>query len=739
MRYEVWAPDGGPVAHCVSQLVVPMAELVDLTVVCPRSTAPAGVQAVPPEDADPSALRIYHFGADHRAHGWMYQALLHTPGVVVLHDRSIVDFYVERCGGVDTDAFAGEVRHAHGPIRGQPDDPTLISGWPTVEVDGFRRLDGRTLTLRRRVVEAARAVVVGDPATAGLVRAEFDRTPIHHVQPGAAVVDDDAVAAARSRLGYADDEVVFTVADGSAAVTQAFEQVRHIVPTVRVAELDPRRQPADDVIDASDVLIGLDADDATIMQALGARTVVITADDPRFRHLDDAFCRRMPHDPLERSTSLIRAMLDMAHDPTGTRAAGAMARRFVREQASWPAVAQAHVDVAHAVRTATPPVTARRRRPGVNVFADLRADTGLAEGARRHACALLHAGADMTVTEVHSFAPHRTTPPPAELLELPSGKHHPIDLWTLNLSEFGLIPRESMDRYTIASWAWEMPVVYNETVEQLQRLDELWVVSDFVADAFRTVTDMPITVIGNVVDMPDAPAADRAAFGLPPDAVIVLFSFSASSSDARKNPYGVIEAFRRAFPPAERGRLAHLVIKAVDLDEHPAMKRHLAAEVASVGGTLISRSVTRAEMDTLLATCDIYVSLHRSEGFGFGIAEAMALGKPVIATGYGGNTDFMPIGAGVTIGYTVREITADDHRFSPASAYWYAPGQMWAEPNVGQAARWLRLLAERPDLRERMGRAGAAAVEQRCSAAAVGARMLRRLEQIDPTDTRYRT
>lgn len=763
MRCELWAPERG--SHEVNQLVGPLAELVDLTVVCPRSTAP-GVEVTPPDDADPSALRIYHFGADRQAYGWMYESLLRTPGVVVLHDLSLLDFYIDRCGGVETEAFAAEVRYAHGPIRGLADDPTRISGWPTTEVDGTRRLNHRTLTMRRRVVDAARAVVVGDPATAEVLRTEHDNAVIHHVPHGTDIVDDDDVAAARARLGYSAEEVVFTVFDGSMVAALAFDQVGRMMPNARLAfacasdarsveavrqlgeqrpgmrlDLDPSRQRRDDLLCATDVLIALeDQADATIMRAFGAGKVAITIDHPRFRHLDSTFCRLVPANPADQPTALVRTMLDMAHDPSGTRAAGSMARRYVRDHASWPVVAKAHADLADAVSTMRRPVTtARRRGPGVNVFADLRADTGLAEGARRHACALLRAGANMTVTEVHSFAPHRTTPPPPELLELPAGKHHPIDLWTLNLSEFELVPQESMDRYTVAIWAWEMPVVYDETVAQLRRLDELWVVSSFVADAFRTVTDMPITVIGNVVEMPEHPAPDRVAFGLPADAVIVLFSFSASSSDARKNPYGVIEAFRRAFAPAERGRQAHLVIKAVDLDDHPGMKQHLANELASVHGTLISRSLTRPEMDTLLATCDIYVSLHRSEGFGLGIAEAMALGKPVIATGYGGNTDFMPSGAGVTIGYTVRDISEDDHRFSPASMHWYKPGQMWAEPNVGQAARWLRLLAQQPDLRERVGHAGAAAVEQRCSMSAVGARMLRRLEEIDPTRTRYRT
>jgi glycosyltransferase involved in cell wall biosynthesis len=118
------------------------------------------------------------------------------------------------------------------------------------------------------------------------------------------------------------------------------------------------------------------------------------------------------------------------------------------------------------------------------------------------------------------------------------------------------------------------------------------------------------------------------------------------------------------------------------------------------------------------------------------MAEAMLLGKAVIATGYGGNTDFMPPGAAAMVGYYMRPITTDDHRFDQRFADWYRPGQLWAEPDVEQAARWLRALAESPRLRHDMGRRGQAAVRAWSSADAVGATMRRRLAEIDPSQRR---
>jgi glycosyltransferase involved in cell wall biosynthesis len=211
----------------------------------------------------------------------------------------------------------------------------------------------------------------------------------------------------------------------------------------------------------------------------------------------------------------------------------------------------------------------------------------------------------------------------------------------------------------------------------------------------------------------------------------VLFTFSASSSDARKNPWAVIEAFRRAFQPDEQGTTAHLVIKANDLDRFPELATHLVQAIASVNGTLLSRQMSRADMDCLLATCDIYASLHRSEGFGLGMAEAMAMGKPVIATGYGGNVDFMPPGSAALVGYDIRPITHQDHRFGAEFGDWYTAGQLWAEPNVDQAARWLRWLAGSEKRRRAMGIRAAEAVRTSCSSEAVGATMARRLAELD--------
>lgn len=782
MRVGMWSPlppERSGIADYTYELLGPLADEVAVTAVTRSARATAPVPLVGPAEA--SGLPVYQMGNHAGVHSWIYRQALAVPGVVVLHDTSLLDFAQGYHGGLGSPEFYAEVAFAHGPMWGDPQDPALLGGWPAVEADGPRHLDAMTLTMERRLVSASRGVIVHDPYSADRLRARYPGLPVSVVNSGAPVRDDADRAAVRSRCGWTDDHVVFGVFGGFnrikriLVVVLAFAQVRRRWPNARLLiaghvdypdvladvelaleqyglrhsvrmELSPAKGDFERLIGATDAVVNLrwptaGETSAVMMRAFGAGRPVITSDLPQNRHYDEAFCWRVPTEPRAEAEALAALLERVVTEPGVARTAGGLARDWVARAASWPEVArqyrealEAAADGAHAPeavdgRALKPVEVVERSAPGVNLFADTRATTGLSESFRRAGTALLGTDVGLTYTEFNSRAPVRTVTPPRALTELRGGKDYPVDLWMVNLNEFQLIPDGSLDRYTIALWAWELPEILDYTLVQLPRLDELWVVSSFVGDAFRTVTDIPITVVPNVVPEVDA-APDRARFGLAEDAFVVLFTFSSSSSDARKNPWGVIEAFRRAFPPHERGARAHLVIKAVDLDIFPLMATALADAVAAVGGTLIAEDLTRSEMDSLLASCDVYASLHRSEGYGLGMAEAMVLGKPVVATGYGGNTDFMPPGAAATVGYDIRPITARDHRYDNRFADWYRPGQLWAEPDVAQAAAWLRRLADSPGLRARMGARAREAIRAHSGEEAVGAVMRDRVHRI---------
>lgn len=259
-------------------------------------------------------------------------------------------------------------------------------------------------------------------------------------------------------------------------------------------------------------------------------------------------------------------------------------------------------------------------------------------------------------------------------------------------------------RYRIGSWAWETSLAPQAWARAAEHLNEIWAPSRFVADAVTAgfsaagrddLTDR-IRLMPYPVRVTHPPAADRGRWGLPGDDVLFLMMFDGRSTFARKNPWGVLEAWTRAFPEPAMGR--RLVIKTVRLDTDPQAAARLHA---AIGGrtdiTLIDSELDDAGTLSLIASCDAVLSLHRAEGFGLVMAEAMALGRPVIATGWSGNLDFMDADSAMLV--PARTIPVN------AGAGHYASG-VWADPDLGQAAQAILAIADQPALRSRLGRAG---------------------------------
>jgi glycosyltransferase involved in cell wall biosynthesis len=197
--------------------------------------------------------------------------------------------------------------------------------------------------------------------------------------------------------------------------------------------------------------------------------------------------------------------------------------------------------------------------------------------------------------------------------------------------------------------------------------------------------------------------------------------FDMHSYVERKNPHAVIEAYRRAFEP--RARQTQLVIKASHLEAYPDAAARLSADLESVGGILISNSMNRSELSMLFAACDGYLSLHRCEGFGLTIAEAMVLGKPVVATGYSGNMDFMNASNSYPVRYRLTELDRDH---GP-----YRRGTHWADPDLDHAAELMRQVFEqRGDARQK-GITAAADIARWHSSLSAGQGVIERLKSIE--------
>jgi glycosyltransferase involved in cell wall biosynthesis len=361
--------------------------------------------------------------------------------------------------------------------------------------------------------------------------------------------------------------------------------------------------------------------------------------------------------------------------------------------------------------------------PGVNAIGLLRGELGLGEAARLAIMALDSAtvpvlpiahALDSSRNE-HAFSDVR-------IAEAALG----ANLVCLNPDQHWRLLRDSRadypgDRYTIGFWWWELagalPVEWHIGFELV---DEVWVGSDHTAAAIRAAAPVPVTKVGIPVVPGPVPARTRSALGLP-DGFLFLTMFDYNSTVERKNPLAAIEAFKAAFPP---GSGAALAVKSVNAARHPEKRAAIeAASAAHPDVHLIDGYVSAPDKNAMLAACDAYVSLHRAEGFGLPIAEAMHLGKPAIATAYSGNLEFMTPHNSYLVGHTMTGVGR------AAEPYYPADGE-WAEPDVEEAARAMCSVFDDRDEARRRGRLAAETIRRDFSPEAVGRTMKARLDEL---------
>jgi glycosyltransferase involved in cell wall biosynthesis/SAM-dependent methyltransferase len=365
---------------------------------------------------------------------------------------------------------------------------------------------------------------------------------------------------------------------------------------------------------------------------------------------------------------------------------------------------------------------------GVNVLGYFSAELGVGEAGRQMVEALGARGIPnlaIRQTETSNRQEHEFEA--ADELEA----RYPVNLLCVNadaLLHLGsrMDPEFFAGRYSIGLWWWEVTRFPERWLRAFDYVDEVWVGSRHVADAVASVAPVPVTPITLPVS-PLAPAPlDRAALGLPTEGLLFLSVFDYMSSFERKNPLASVEAFRRAFEP---GSGAKLVIKSINSDRDPGNRALLEGAVAGHPDIhLVDRYASPAEKNAMLAACDCYLSLHRSEGFGLPLAEAMYFGKPVIGTAYSGNLEFMTEENSYLVPAELRRI--DD------GAQFYSGGGHWAEPDVERAASLMRKVLERPQAARERGARAAADIRRSHSPQAAGRVIERRLAELRPEATR---
>ncbi|MDF1769371.1 glycosyltransferase [Maricaulis sp.] len=365
---------------------------------------------------------------------------------------------------------------------------------------------------------------------------------------------------------------------------------------------------------------------------------------------------------------------------------------------------------------------------GICLYGYFDTESGVGEGARRAFWAMQAAGIDVEARALQSNGDFLND---VKFDEAEPGgpTRSSVRLYHVNADQTAAgrnwLDKKPTKARQIAYWAWELEKFPQAWVNAADDLDEIWVPSQFVKASVEAATDKPVVRIPHPIEVPDRPdakvfAKTRQHWKIPAKAFVVLNTFDFNSYIARKNPHGLLNAFELA----RRGRDSlTLVIKVHGSGQSGRVRREVLDRAATIPGVIvIDKVLRREELDALQWISDAFVSLHRSEGFGLNIAEAMAKGKPIIATDYSGSTDFVDGSVGIPVPYTLIGLDRDDYPF--------AEGQVWADPDIEAARDAIGRLYDDRDFGVRLGTAGRDRVISQLSYGRVGSLIKERLKEI---------
>lgn len=361
----------------------------------------------------------------------------------------------------------------------------------------------------------------------------------------------------------------------------------------------------------------------------------------------------------------------------------------------------------------------------VNILGYIRGQFGLAESARLYASALIQSGAQVRLYDIDLDLPHSWEDRSLEALigeDLP----HRVSIIFVNpdyLQEAlkKITPSRLEGHHVIACWFWELERVPEAWIPAIDKIDEIMVASEFIERAFRKVTDKPILLVPQPMREVVDSGLQRVDFGLEEGKFIFLVAFDFNSWVERKNPYAALNAFRLAFPSGRDD--VRLLIKTSNGFRHLEKFNELLNAAARDARIIVrDQIIDRVHLNALQRCVDAYVSLHRAEGFGLGLAECMAIGKPVIATGWSGNTDFMNESNSCLVGFRLVPVGENE--------YPGGEGEFWAEAALDEAADYMRRLVDEPGFASMIGAQAAHDVSWPNSVARAGEVLSERLRAL---------
>jgi hypothetical protein len=352
-------------------------------------------------------------------------------------------------------------------------------------------------------------------------------------------------------------------------------------------------------------------------------------------------------------------------------------------------------------------------------------ENGLGSGVRYMADGLAEAGVNFSILNRYAASGSRSGDARYRKYETPqSGApiniiHYNSDMLAENMLAGGI--GNFTGRTNIGYFVWETSKLGTAHKLGLSLVDEIWVPTEFMRELYARETSKPVLCMGSVVQ-PPAPKGARRDFGLSDD-FMFLFTYDSASRQTRKNPLGVTRAFRQAFSGNEK---VQLVLKTQNAAKLGGMEKELYTELQKAAAEdkhirIIDETFEAEKLAGLIASADAYVSLHRCEGFGYGMAEAMYFGVPVIATNWSGNVDFIKEDTAWQVPFKLVPVKPGEYHYAEEG------GHEWAEPDLAAASRAMRDVFDNRDAAKARAQAGQKWIREQYSASVVGERMSARL------------
>lgn len=325
---------------------------------------------------------------------------------------------------------------------------------------------------------------------------------------------------------------------------------------------------------------------------------------------------------------------------------------------------------------------------GINLIGDIRAETGLGQSMRILAQMLTNNDIPFCIMQVDSPGglEHNDSSWEGKITKQLKYSiniiHINFSIWAESYNSFA---NEVLDyRYNIAYWLWELEEIPVEWIACMATIDEIWVPSNFIYNCIKKKTNKVLRTVPYIINVDEKDLYGRNHFGLPQDKFLFLTMYDFKSISERKNPKAVIEAYKKTF--TEENENVGLVIKVNHMNNRKKMEELKNSLLGYKNIYYITDNLTRKEIESLIACVHVFVSLHRSEGFGLPMAEAMYLGVPVIATNWSANTEFMNEDSSCLVDYKLVEL---DKNIGP-----YKKGNRWAEANIHSASLYMKRLYE---------------------------------------------